>query len=63
MTCSPCQRSFPTWRSFKKHMMEKHRVSGANLARRAAALGDYHELVAIQSQQGYWFLFGQGKLL
>jgi hypothetical protein len=44
-------------------MVRVHSVSERNLVRRATALGDYGDLIAVQSARGHWFLFGQGKLL
>lgn len=63
MRCAPCKKDFATWRAFQRHMDRVHRISPANLKRRADQLAGHVDLVAIQSEAGQWFLFGQGPLL
>lgn len=63
MTCAPCRKTFTSWRRFKRHCLEAHRINEANLVRRYAQLVDPVEVVLVQSASGKLFLFGQGPLL
>lgn len=60
--CTPCQRTFRSWRAFSRHMAEEHQVNPGNLARRAAQVPD-GDLYACQSDSGRWFLVAQPPLL
>lgn len=61
-TCQPCLRTWSSWSAFGRHMHQAHGINREQFWRRANQIGDA-PCVAVQSENGRFYLMVQGLLL